>query len=350
MQRDQDNEESAQTLDGIEELTSTRWSCWRALCGRRVGGAGALVERESETALLDREDAVDSTGGAAACCGDLESSFGELPDEVLMNILSRLGARSLALGAAPVCRRWAELAARGAVWYQLFLWHAHYGALVAHPCLQSLAEAHTDTLEPEELPEPWATFWAGKSWREIYKDEYYLQFDASPSSPGRQDDSFDDLLKLVVVGPGNAGKSTLLDRFVDGTYGGGFNNHGVKSATLGVEFYGMLVGIRGRRIKLQLWDTAGPERYLPVTTSYYRDARGILLCFDLTYSDSLEHLRSSYVPGVQRGAPPGAAVLLVGMKADQEECRQVSVAEVNELAAWVEDQLGVRPGTWSAAP
>ena len=124
--------------------TSTWWrSCCPALCARRV--------------------VLDLCGNAAAAdWGDRDSPFGELPDEVLERIWSRLDHRSLALGAALVCRRWAELVARETVWCQLCLWHAR-GAHPAPSWLLSLAEAHTDPRDPVELPE----HLADRSWKEF---------------------------------------------------------------------------------------------------------------------------------------------------------------------------------------
>jgi len=46
--------------------------------------------------------------------------------------------------------------------------------------------------------------------------------------------------------------------------------------------YQPLDGGRGQRVKLQLWDTAGQERYRSLTTSFFRNAMGFLVVFDLT--------------------------------------------------------------------
>ena len=43
-------------------------------------------------------------------------------------------------------------------------------------------------------------------------------------------------------------------------------------------------------IKLQLWDTAGEERFRALTPMYYKDAQAILLCFALNAQESFENL------------------------------------------------------------
>ena len=52
--------------------------------------------------------------------------------------------------------------------------------------------------------------------------------------------------------------------------------------TIGVEFGTRMIEIDGKKIKLQLWDTAGQESFRSITRSYYRGAQGALLVFDIT--------------------------------------------------------------------
>ena len=62
--------------------------------------------------------------------------------------------------------------------------------------------------------------------------------------------------------------------------------------TIGVEFTSRLLRLSDNSlVKLQLWDTAGSERYKSVTTHYYRGALAIILVFDITCLDSFLNLK-----------------------------------------------------------
>lgn len=47
----------------------------------------------------------------------------------------------------------------------------------------------------------------------------------------------------------------------------------------------------GKTIKLQIWDTAGQERFRTITSSYYRGAHGIIIVYDVTDTDSFNHVK-----------------------------------------------------------
>jgi len=85
------------------------------------------------------------------------------------------------------------------------------------------------------------------------------------------DEVFDYLFKIVVVGDCGIGKTSLVQRFKSGMFTERYTN------TIGVDFAMKTVLIDGKRIKLQIWDTAGQERFRTITQSYYRSANGVLL-------------------------------------------------------------------------
>lgn len=93
----------------------------------------------------------------------------------------------------------------------------------------------------------------------------------------------------------------------------------LSSQTIGVEFSSRIIkvgtGSRRKRIKLQLWDTAGTERFRSVSRSYYRGAAGAVLVYDLTSHSSFNAL-PTFLNDARALASPNLTLLLAGNKSD----------------------------------
>ena len=101
--------------------------------------------------------------------------------------------------------------------------------------------------------------------------------------------------------------------------------------SIGVDFKLKNIEIDNKKIKLQIWDTAGQERFRTITTSYYKGAHAILICFDITDRESFEHIRN-WMADIDKFAKEGVLRILVGNKCDLEHERQVRKEEGNEIA------------------
>ncbi|XP_072223321.1 ras-related protein Rab-7L1-like [Leuresthes tenuis] len=89
------------------------------------------------------------------------------------------------------------------------------------------------------------------------------------------------LLKILIVGDGNVGKTSFIHRYVSGQF-----NRSYKM-TVGVDFSVKLLHWSEReKVRLQLWDVAGQERFISMTRIYYKGALGCVVMFDVTSSSS----------------------------------------------------------------
>jgi Ras-related protein Rab-1A len=107
-------------------------------------------------------------------------------------------------------------------------------------------------------------------------------------------------------------------------------------STIGVDFRFRTVKIDKKTTKLQIWDTAGQERFRTITSAYYRGADGIIMVFDVTSTESFDHV-NDWLKEVNRYAAEGTVKLLVGNKSDRTADRVVTEAQAKEFA----DELGI---------
>ena len=102
---------------------------------------------------------------------------------------------------------------------------------------------------------------------------------SSTSSGGKS-----KLLKVVLLGDGGVGKSSLMNRFVS-------NKFDTQSFhTIGVEFLNKDVYVDGELYTLQIWDTAGQERFKSLRTPFYRGADCCLLTYGFNDLQSFKNL------------------------------------------------------------
>ncbi len=78
------------------------------------------------------------------------------------------------------------------------------------------------------------------------------------------------------MGSSSVGKSALIVRFVDDRFKDDL------LATIGVDFRFRTLTVDGRKVKLQIWDTAGQESFRTIISAYYKSADAIILVYDLT--------------------------------------------------------------------
>ncbi|GAM25886.1 hypothetical protein SAMD00019534_090610 [Acytostelium subglobosum LB1] len=138
----------------------------------------------------------------------------------------------------------------------------------------------------------------------------------------RKKDRFDYLFKLLLIGDQN---SSVLIRFSDDYFSNKY------LTTIGVDFKIRTIELEGKKIKLQIWDTAGCDRFKAITKSYYRGSMGIVLVYDVTCKTSFENIRL-WIKEIETNTTPGVSKILIGNKCDLNDEKVIESSKGMELA------------------
>jgi len=133
------------------------------------------------------------------------------------------------------------------------------------------------------------------------------------------------LFKYIIVGDTAVGKSCLLLQFTDKRF------QAQHDLTIGVEFGSRTITIEQNQVKLQIWDTAGQEKFRSITRSYYRGAAGALLVYDVTRRETFEHV-AGWLEDCVKYSSQSIVIMLIGNKSDLDSQRQVTRQEGEEFA------------------
>ena len=138
-------------------------------------------------------------------------------------------------------------------------------------------------------------------------------------------DNYDLILKLVLIGDSGVGKTNILSRY---------NNNEFSLATqptVGVEFGNKIIKKENKSIKLQLWDTAGQERYKAITNAFYKGSKGAFVVYDITRKSSFLNI-DNWIGELKTNGSDDILIILVGNKTDLEDKREVSREEGEQFA------------------
>ena len=108
----------------------------------------------------------------------------------------------------------------------------------------------------------------------LYLPQTTIVFTTNTNSQSmKKDQSYDYLIKILVIGDSGVGKTNMLLRFAENNF---MTSH---LSTIGIDFKIKTIPIGKHKVRLQIWDTAGQERFKTITQTYYRGAMGIVLTY-----------------------------------------------------------------------
>jgi small GTP-binding protein len=143
--------------------------------------------------------------------------------------------------------------------------------------------------------------------------------------PSQLTEEYDLMFKILLLGDSGVGKSSLLLRYTKHEF-----NIDMRS-TIGVEFALKYLKIDNFQLKVQIWDTAGMERYRSITSAYYKGAKGVIIVYDICREKSFENV-DKWIEDFKSKADEDAVILLIGNKNDLDDKREVNKEEA-ELKA-----------------
>ena len=136
----------------------------------------------------------------------------------------------------------------------------------------------------------------------------------------------DSVYKVLILGDSSVGKTCFLLKYTDKV----FNE--VYMSTIGLDYRLKTLTLKnGKKVKLQIWDTAGQDRFRTITKNYYKGANGIILIYDVTSSETYENVEN-WISQIKEEASPNVVIYLVGNKVDMEDKRKVTTEEGQKIA------------------
>ncbi len=137
----------------------------------------------------------------------------------------------------------------------------------------------------------------------------------------------DAVYKILLLGDSEVGKSCFLMRYADNVF---VENY---ITTIGLDYKLKYVQLEnGEKIKVQLWDTAGQDRYRTIAKNYYKGSHGILLLYDVTKINSFENIRE-WIQNIKEEVYEKAIIFLIGNKIDKTGERKITTEQGKNLAA-----------------
>ncbi|XP_034489053.1 ras-related protein rab7-like isoform X2 [Drosophila innubila] len=139
--------------------------------------------------------------------------------------------------------------------------------------------------------------------------------------------NYKPFLKVLLLGNPNVGKTALVNRYVNEVFD---NNYKV---TIGADYFTKDIFLADRIASLQIWDTAGMERFQSLGSAFYRGADCCVLVFDVTNRssfDSLNSWRDEFFIQTNPPDPQKFPFIVLGNKSDKTDKRQVTMREAQQ--------------------
>ena len=124
--------------------------------------------------------------------------------------------------------------------------------------------------------------------------------------------------KIIFIGDVSVGKTSIINVLM----GQKFNNE--YEASIGVDFFSKTIKYKGKTRKLQIWDSAGQEKFRSLIPNYIRGSSLVFIVYDITNRKSFENLQSwiDFVNNIEN-----SNIVILANKIDLENQRQVQTEE-----------------------
>ena len=134
--------------------------------------------------------------------------------------------------------------------------------------------------------------------------------------------------KLVLVGDSGVGKTCLISRFISGHFEeDSKSTNGASYASKKVEYPEL-----GKSLVLDIWDTAGQEKYKSLTKFFYKDAVMVILVYDITRKESYDNLKNFWYKEIKDNGEKDIVLGIAGNKSDLYDEEAVSEQEARDFA------------------
>ncbi len=144
------------------------------------------------------------------------------------------------------------------------------------------------------------------------------------------DDESDDeyiACKVVLLGESAVGKTSIISRYVTNSFSE------FLMSTTGATYANKKVEIDSEhKIKFQIWDTGGQERFRSLARIFYQNTSVAILVYDITRKETFDKLKDFWIGELKENSPQDIILAIVGNKSDLYENEQVSLKEGQELA------------------
>ena len=123
-------------------------------------------------------------------------------------------------------------------------------------------------------------------------------------------------LKVMILGNSGVGKTSILEQYVNKAFTGNYK------VTIGADFLTKDLDLDGNKIKLQVWDTAGQEKYRGLGIAYYRGADACAFVFDMTDKNSFKDLdkwNEAFLAQIPEEKAKNFPTVVLGNKADKKD-------------------------------
>ena len=131
--------------------------------------------------------------------------------------------------------------------------------------------------------------------------------------------------KIVIVGRTSVGKSCLLLRFTDDRFVEDY------LSTIGVDFKFRTFKIEDIMFKLQIWDTAGQEKYQTITKTFYKGADAVVIVYDCCSRTSFEEAKKVWLEETRKNCDEKCLIMFIGNKIDQSLNREVTFDDLQDF-------------------
>ena len=138
---------------------------------------------------------------------------------------------------------------------------------------------------------------------------------------------YDKSIKVILLGDSSVGKSSLIERLKSNS----FNSN--QTATIALEHHNIIIKVNSSIVRMQIWDTAGQEKFDSIASTYYKSADVVIFVYSINIRNSFERV-SQWAKQVEEysSIDEQQIRILIGNKVDLNNERVVSTDEGKDLA------------------